>query len=79
MAGLDIIERLIDKCPDMAVNKELLKLVINLSYAEQNRKWWLETEIIPVLLGKVLFLWRFSSIVVLRYISNDFVFYIGYV
>ena len=56
--GYEQLNRFLKISQDQNINKEVLKLITNLSFGEQKRNKWLETEIIPNLLGKVrLGLW----------------------
>lgn len=50
--GLDLMERILERSPHQGINKEVLQLIINMSFADQNRKWWHDTNIISVLLGE---------------------------
>ena len=54
--GYEQLNRFLKMSQDQNINKEVLKLITNLSFGEQKRNKWLETEIIPNLLGKVRFM-----------------------
>ncbi|XP_052094600.1 uncharacterized protein LOC127730306 [Mytilus californianus] len=52
--GFETLQKFIEISPDQDTNKEVLKLITNLSFGERKRKKWLDTDIIPVLLGKTM-------------------------
>lgn len=51
--GFETLQKFIEISPDQDTNTEVLKLITNLSYGERKRRKWLETDMIPVLLGKL--------------------------
>ncbi|XP_071156571.1 uncharacterized protein [Mytilus edulis] len=52
--GFETLQKFIEISPDQDTNTEVLKLITNLSYGERKRRKWLETDMIPVLLGKTM-------------------------
>ncbi|CAC5373962.1 unnamed protein product [Mytilus coruscus] len=45
--GFETLQKFLEISPDQDTNKEVLKLITNLSFGERKRKKWLETDIIP--------------------------------